>query len=154
MSCVEGLRKRGASSHNAQERNCRALLADILWRGASWPSGWGVLSRGQVVDPSGSPRSVGVVPLTNPQDSSLMAIVGEIGKLHPTSGLGVPDHKVIVRPSIVNIRRQGSRGEKVSAFAWPENGQGCRVRATGFVAQSWWSNERLTLASQPPTFDR
>lgn len=99
-----------------------ARLADVLWRGHPWPAGWGLFARQHAVDPNGSPASVGVVPLTDPSDGALYGVLVEVGAVHLTLGLGVPDEQALPRPGAVQLARRASAGEKVLALAWPEAG--------------------------------
>lgn len=98
-----------------------ATLARILWRGAEWPSRWGLHSRYHPVDEQASPNSVAAVPWSDGV-GSLWGGVIQFGAVHLSLALGEPDGAALVRPSHFALRRRGFRGEKVFALAWPEAG--------------------------------
>lgn len=95
-------------------------LHEILWRGAPWPTGWGLNSTGHLVDPAGSPNSIGIVPWS--KDAELWGGTVEIGALNLNLALGAPDKSATIRPGCYYFERIETDVEMVVALAWPEDG--------------------------------
>ncbi|GAA2502824.1 hypothetical protein GCM10010198_67800 [Nocardia seriolae] len=95
-------------------------LSEILWRGSRWPQRWGLYSRPHDIDPSGTPDSVGILPLSF--DGELWGGTVQFGALELSLALGSPDPPAVPQPGSFVFHRSGSPVEKVIAFAWPEPG--------------------------------
>lgn len=97
-------------------------LAEVLWRGAEWPQGWGLYARQHAVD---GPRMMKSSEFMFESESNSLTRIGvRMGAVELWLSFGPPSPypSSWYRPGGIVLGRHGIRGWMVTAFAWPEHG--------------------------------
>ena len=99
-------------------------LIDTLFRGGSWPTGWGFHFAGTPGEELKELAPIGLRTASGP-DGSAWQLYLSIGVVELRLYLGKPDRlgpSLIAKPGGVVLDKRDSEGHRMVGFAWPDTG--------------------------------